>query len=107
MAATPKMRKIIFVGDILGDEKSGGMTMDKLNETISDLWNTSFGGAPMGNIGFHNDSQLLVFTGTPEQADFVQQTLAALRARSVWARLQPKPDGSNKPVPDGKPVETK
>jgi len=111
-ANEPKIRRIFFVGDLLGDGP-GGMTMEKMNETISDLWKTSFGSAPMGNIGFHQESQMLVFSGTAEQADFIQLTLAALKERSQWLRktqnlvlpFPPPAAGTN--VPSVNAAETK
>lgn len=101
----PKIRRIFFVGDLLGDEKAAGMTMDKLNQTIADLWTATFGSGPGDNINFHKEAQLLVFTGTQEQADFIQQALAALKQRSQWLQLQSKPAETNV-IPE-KPVETK
>jgi hypothetical protein len=101
----PKIRRIFFVGDLMGDARNPGMIMDKLNQTIADLWATSFGSAPTDNISFHKEAQLLVFTGTPEQADFIQQALAALKQRSTWVQLQSNPVGTN--VPSVNALKTK
>jgi hypothetical protein len=73
-------RVVYFVGNLIGDEKSGGMTMDQIIKTISEIWPTDFG-KPEGAIQFHKDAQLLVVNGTPDQLEFVHQTLAALEQK--------------------------
>jgi hypothetical protein len=75
-AEEPK-RTVFFVGDLIGDEKSGGMTMDQLSKTISEVYQLSF----PGNVGlqFHKAAQLVIITGTPDQLNFVHVTLEALR----------------------------
>lgn len=78
--AEPAHRMVFFVGNLLGDEKSGGMTMDQIIKTIYEVWPTDFG-KPEGIIQFHKDAQLLVVNGTREQIDFIQQILSALRQK--------------------------
>jgi hypothetical protein len=85
--AADKHRMVYFVGDLIGDAKSGGMTMDQIVKTITDLWPSDFG-KPDGVIQFHNDAQLLVVNGTPEELEFIHQTLAALHEKVEAA--QPK-----------------
>jgi hypothetical protein len=74
-------RMVFFIGNLLGDEKSGGMTMDQIIKTIYEIWPSDFG-KPEGIIQFHNDAQLLVVNGTRDQIDFIQQTLNALRQKA-------------------------
>ena len=81
-------QRIYFVGDLIGDERNGDMTMDQIIKTITDIWqmtdNTN------GKIQFHNEAQLLVVTGTPGQIQFVDQTLSALHSRAEWTRFLAK-----------------
>ncbi len=89
-AATPEkqpLRLVIFVGDLLGDEKSGSMTMEQLVTTISDVYKMSLGD-PKGVVQFHKSSQLLVVTGTNEQLLFVQQALEALKEKVQLDRVK-------------------
>ena len=92
-------RIVYFVGNLLGDEKSGGMTMEQIVKTISEIWPADYG-RPEGVIQFHKEAQLLVVNGTRNQLDFIQQTLAALelkaqqeKTRRISADLQSKVDG--------------
>ncbi|HXT10885.1 MAG TPA: hypothetical protein VN873_04915 [Candidatus Angelobacter sp.] len=79
-----EVRKVYFVGDLIGDQKNGGMSMEQVIQTISDVWGLA--GDAGGKIQFHNDAQLLVVSGTPNQIDFMEQTLAALRQKVDQAR---------------------
>lgn len=80
----PLERKVIFVGDLLGNEKSGGMTMDQIIHTISQVWSDAYG--KPGKIQFYDPAQLLIVTGTPDQIDFVRQTIEALKQKVELAR---------------------
>jgi len=80
-------RMVFFVGNLLGDEKSGGMTMEQIIKTISNVWPADFG-RPEGVIQFHEQAQLLVVNGTREQIDFIQQILSALRQKVNAANSQ-------------------
>jgi hypothetical protein len=77
-------RMVFFVGNLIGDEKSGGMTMEQLTKTILNIWPTELGNRPDHILQFHEDAQLLVVNGTREQLDFIQQTLNALALRQKW-----------------------
>ena len=78
-------RMVYFVGNLLGDEKSGGMTMEQIVKTITDIWPAEFG-KPEGVIQFHKDAQLLVVNGTQHQLEFIHQTLAALELKAQLER---------------------
>lgn len=69
-------RRVYYVGNLIGDEKSGGMTMEQIIKTVTDVWRMA--DASDGHIQFHKEAQLLVVTGTPGQIDFMEQTLKAL-----------------------------
>ena len=87
----PPQRKIFFVGDMVGDEKSGRMTMEQLVKTVSEVYEMSYGAAHGGvsdHLQFHKQAQLLVVTGTVDEISFVMETLSALRQkveRSAYA----------------------
>ena len=74
-------RMVIYIGNLLGDEKSGGMTMNQIIGTINSVWPTDFGKLD-GVIQFHEQAQLIVVNGTREQIDFIQQTLKALQQKA-------------------------
>ncbi len=93
-------RQVFFVGHLVGDEKTGGMTMEQIVKTIEEVWPADFG-KPEGVIQFHKDAQLLVANGTREQLEFINQTLAALGQKTVVdtdkrisADLQSRLDGA-------------
>ena len=104
-------RMIYFVGDLLGEEKSGGMTMEQLVKTVSEVYQMSYepvhgvGGFPPDSkleaksrpapqrgissiLQFHKEAQLLIVNGTIDQLNFFQQTLSALRQRAELERLR-------------------
>jgi hypothetical protein len=83
--AAGAQRMVCYVGNLVGDEKSGGMTMDQITKTILDIWPADFG-KPDGVIQFHKDAQLLVINGTPAEIEFIHQTLAALDEKEQAAR---------------------
>src|SRR5262249_9370058 len=95
-----EVRRIYFIGDLISDEKSGGMNMDDIVKTITDVWKMT--DTPNGQIQFHEKAQLLVVSGTDSQIQFVGETLNALHQKSEWARFlrdskpKPKPDESKK-----------
>jgi hypothetical protein len=72
-------RMVYFVGDLAGDAKSGGMTMEQIVKTVEEIWDMTY--HEPGGVQFHKDAQLLIVSGTPDQIAFVQQTLAALRVK--------------------------
>lgn len=82
--ATEPLRRIYFVGDLIGDEKNGGMDMEEIIKTITDVWQMT--DTANGKIQFHQGAQLLVVTGTPGQIQFVEQTLNALHQKVDLAR---------------------
>jgi hypothetical protein len=101
-------RRVYFVGDLVGDEKNRGMTIEQIMKTITDVWQMTDSSG--GNIQFHKEAQLLVVTGTPDQIAFMDQTLSALKQRTEWERFKfaskpgeakSKPDES-KPAPSNK-----
>jgi hypothetical protein len=97
----PTTRMVYFVGDLIGNGNPGNMNMEQLVETVSQVYQMSFGESKRV-LQFHKDAQLIVVTGTGDQIGFVQQTLSALRekARADYRPPPPKP-AEPKPKPDG------
>ena len=70
---------VFFVGDLLGDAKSGGMTMEQLVKTVTEV---SKFARTNDSIFTHKQAQLLVIRGTDDDIKFVQSMLAALREKA-------------------------
>lgn len=79
-------RRVYFVGNLIGDQKNGGMTMEQIIKTVTDIWKMA--NVSDGKIQFHEDAQLLVVTGTRDQIDFMDQTLQALRDKMVQKKIE-------------------
>lgn len=103
-----EVRKIYYVGDLIGDADSGGLTMEQITKTVTDVWRMA--DAEGGKLQFHNEAQLLVFTGTRDQIDFMEQTLAALRQKHDAKRIElahPEQFHPRPPGPEPKNDESK
>jgi hypothetical protein len=86
-------RMTFFVGDLIGDEKSGGMTMKQIVQIISDVWAEAYN--EPGVVQFYEPAQLIIVTGTQEQIDFVDRTIAALQRKvEMMRREQLKSSGT-------------
>lgn len=92
----PPLRQIYFVGDLLGDEESGGMSMEQLVKTVSEVYGMSYGSSSEV-LKYHEGAQLVIVTGTPDQVNFVQQTLSALRDKVRMERRPNPQSGHAKP----------
>jgi hypothetical protein len=87
----PKTRMVYFVGDLIGEEKPGGMPIERLVKTVSEVYEMSFAHSNAKNvIQYHKDAQLLVVTGNSDETAFVQQTLSALRGKAQAERPPPR-----------------
>lgn len=82
---------VFFVGDLVGDPKIGGMTMEEIVQTVSDVCKFALAGE---HISSHKQAQLLIVRGTEEDIAFVQNTLVALREK---ARLDAQRRGRTQP----------
>jgi hypothetical protein len=94
-------RRVYFVGDLIGDEKSGGMSMEQIIKTITDVWQmadhsgkgvtSSALGVEVGSgtIQFHKEAELLIVTGTGGQIDLMEQTLKALEQKVAQEKGEP------------------
>ena len=75
--APKKERMVFFVGDLIGDEKSGGMTFDQIVQTLMEVCNVDG-----KTVKLHKEAQLFVITGgTRDDIQFVQSTLSALKQK--------------------------
>jgi hypothetical protein len=98
--APPKEeRRVYFVGDLIGDPTNGGMSMDQIIKTVTDVWQMADAGG--GKIQFHTDAQLLVVSGSPSQIDFMTQTLGALKEKVELARRAQSPAKTAEPRQPG------
>jgi hypothetical protein len=79
MRVNQKKPMVFFVGDLIGDEKEGGLTWDHFQNMLTDIEFRTYKQDFV--IGFHKDAQLLIVKGTDEQITFMRQTLQALKAR--------------------------
>ena len=93
-------RMIYFVGELLADEKSGGMTMEQLIDTISEVYDMSDLSAgktsPISsNLKFHKQAQLLIAKGTVDQIRLLEQIIAALKQKAQLASGGRRPGGGS------------
>jgi hypothetical protein len=104
-APSETKRGVYFVGNLLGDEKSGGMTMEQLVQTLSEVRQIGFG--PEGGLQFHKKAQLIIVTGTDDEITFIGNTLTALtqkkeldaarKAQSKSAESRPESEATKTP----------
>jgi hypothetical protein len=80
LSAKPIERPMVFfVGDLVGEPKSGGMTIEQVVQTVSEVCRFALAG---DHISSHKQAQLLIVRGTDDDIKFVQSTLAALREKA-------------------------
>jgi hypothetical protein len=75
----PKRPMVFFVGNLVGDAKEGGMTMNGLTRTLSEVSRMAYGDDV--SLSFHDGAQIVVVKGTEEQIAFVGDTLQALKLK--------------------------
>jgi hypothetical protein len=75
------LRRVFFVGDLIGDEKRGALTIDRVVGILREVWETTETAG--GQIQFHKEAQLVIVSGSKGQVDFVEQTLHALRLKAL------------------------
>ena len=100
-AGEPKKPMVFFVGDLIGGEKSGKMTMNQLRGILDEIIQLAYPGEDLG-LGFHYDAQLVIVRGTDQQIGFVQNAIEALeqKARSNASRKMAE---QNKKIEEPKP----
>ena len=100
-ASQPKSM-IFFVGDLIGDKKSGGMSLEQIVDAIT--WVCKETSIPRPEVKFHKDAQLVVVFGSPEAIGFVEQTLAALRQKVELSSRSQMRSSEDKPKRESEPV---
>ena len=53
--------------------------MEAVAGQVRDVWQMAYGHG--GNIQFHDQAELIIVTGTPDEIEFVQQTLLAMKQK--------------------------
>ena len=88
---------VFFVGDLLGDPRSPGMTMDQIVQTVKEVY--AMANRRPENIACHKEAQLLVIRGAPDDFGFVQSILESLRNKLQMDkhRADLLGEGHNKP----------
>jgi hypothetical protein len=88
----PRKSMVFFVGDLVGDEKSGGMSMEQIVDTVSELWKMNYPNETVGMDGvrFHKGAQVLVVNGDDDHIVFLNQVLGALRDKARLAKAKAK-----------------
>jgi hypothetical protein len=105
-AAPPeKFSRVFFVGDLIGDPKSGGMTMGDIVKIISQIGTMTQ--EPDAQIRSHDKAQLLIVSGTREQVSFVEHTLSALHEKVEWERKLQNKSADSKPNGEESKSESK
>ena len=97
-------RGVYFVGNLLGDEKSGGMTMEKLVQTLSEVQKIGFG--TERGIQFHKQAQLIIVTGTDEEITFIGNTLTALTQKQELDAVRKAQSKSAESKPNSEATKT-
>jgi len=90
-AADPKGRCVYFVGNLIGDGKINGMTMDQVVDTLSAVYEMSFKEPASEVMQAHKEAQLIVVTGTEVQIGFMENALRALNQKVSLERAQNTP----------------
>lgn len=94
----PELKRMVFyVGDLMGSEKSGGMTLQQVRQTVELTYHTVFGKDIKD--AEYPDAQLLIVSGTSDDIDFVRQTLEALKQKAESARKKQSASAESSPPP--------
>lgn len=94
-AAPPETHRMVyFIGDLIGNEKSGGLSVEQIDKIIGDTWPEAYGKRE-GVVQFHSEAQLLIVNGTREQLQFIQQILGALKQKAEYDRAKQMPAGAD------------
>jgi hypothetical protein len=77
----PAMKRpmVYFVGGLISDDKPGGMSMEALAKTLSEICRMAYNDEV--TLNFHNEAQIMVVKGTDEQITFIRETLNALMGK--------------------------
>jgi hypothetical protein len=87
-------RAVFYVGELAGDTKSGGMTIDEIRRTVEAVCVQEYHNA--ANVYCHRDAELFVVKGTPDEVALVRETIEALKEKVKVERERKRMDASNK-----------
>jgi hypothetical protein len=97
--APESKRMVFYVGDLMGTEKSGGMTLQQVRQAVELTYHAVF--QKEVQVAEYPDAQLLIIYGTADDIDFVHQTLEALKQKVQSARKERSaPAESSPPAPE-------
>jgi hypothetical protein len=77
----PQQVTVFFVGTLLGDSKSPGMTMDQLLDTVTRVCHDAIGD---GHVSGYKEAQLIIGRGTDSDIIFMKSMLDALQQKVQW-----------------------
>jgi hypothetical protein len=105
-----KRSVVYFVGDLVGDRKTG-KTLEDLVQTVKEVYQKGTGGDP-NDISFHEKAQLLVVHSSEDNINFLNSVLSALKQRAAFESQRrtawDEPSSSQQqPQSKSKPKETK
>jgi DNA-binding protein len=79
MSLNQKKPMVFFVGDLIGDERWGGLSWEHLQTMLEEIEVQTYKQEIV--TGFHKEAELVIVKGTDEQIAFIRDTLEALKAR--------------------------
>jgi hypothetical protein len=73
---------IFYIGNLLGDKKEGGLSVKEIEESI--LGAIAIGGERSTGFktSFHDATQLLIVSGTPDETQLARTVVDTLRMRA-------------------------
>lgn len=74
-------RSVIYVGDLLGNEKSGGMAMTRIFGTLMETYMIAYGKEKGDLLQFHEKAELIIVRGTADEIRFIKDTVEALKQK--------------------------
>ena len=76
----PVQRRVVYIGELIGDPGSGGMTMELVLKTLTATLEEGFSPA-RSKLQCHEAAELLIVTGPGEEVGFVTEVLSALQQK--------------------------
>jgi hypothetical protein len=86
----PQARAVYYVGDLIGEKE----TMNDVADTIQSVWRLAYNSNDKV-IQYHEQTQLIIVTGTADEINFIRQTIEALRFK-MNAELERRSEATHK-----------
>lgn len=77
----PELKQVFFVGDMLDGRLADNQEMEDIVDQVRDVWRMAYGRD--SKIQYHAAAQLIVVSGTPDEIEFVKQTLQAMKQKKA------------------------